>query len=64
MAENLAGKIPNMAEMKKKLATLKEMADTQIEIEKIKARVTKAKYDALIAEGFTDAQALQLCQGK
>ncbi len=26
------------------------------------ARLQKAKYDALVAEGFTDAQAIELCK--
>lgn len=30
---------------------------------KIAAGITKAKYDALVLEGFTPAQAIELCKG-
>jgi hypothetical protein len=33
-----------------------------IEINQLQARVTRAKYLALVKEGFTEAQALQLCK--
>lgn len=33
-----------------------------IEYSQIQARITRAKYLALVKEGFTEAQALQLCK--
>jgi hypothetical protein len=33
-----------------------------IEINQLQARITRAKYIALVKEGFTEAQALQLCK--
>jgi hypothetical protein len=33
-----------------------------IEINQLQARITRAKYVALVKEGFTEAQALQLCK--
>lgn len=36
----------------------------QIEIEQIQAKLTRAKFTALMEEGFTEAQALELCRNK
>jgi hypothetical protein len=33
-----------------------------IEYNQLQARITRAKYIALVKEGFTEAQALQLCK--
>jgi hypothetical protein len=33
-----------------------------IEVNQLQARITRAKYIALVKEGFTEAQALQLCK--
>jgi len=33
-----------------------------IELSQLQARITRAKYDALIKEGFTEQQALLLCK--
>jgi hypothetical protein len=38
----------------------RHMADV-IELAQLQAKVKKATYDALIAEGFTEDQALELC---
>jgi len=44
---------------------VKDMRDNiaaHIEINQLQARITRAKYIALVKEGFTEAQALQLCK--
>jgi hypothetical protein len=33
-----------------------------IEFNQLQARITRAKFAALVKEGFTEAQALQLCK--
>jgi hypothetical protein len=55
-------------EMKEKI-DIKEMLDNQepliaqaIKEFSLFARLQKAKYDALVSEGFTDAQAIELCK--
>lgn len=45
----------DMRKLRNNLATI-------IEAQAFMAQVTKAKYDALIAQGFTAAQALELCK--
>lgn len=45
------------------MATLKAHLDEQIEIEGIKAKIIRAKYLALVKEGFTSEQAVELCKG-
>lgn len=41
---------------------LQESLPQIIEFQIVMAKIHKAKYDALIAEGFTEAQALELCK--
>ena len=41
---------------------LKENIHLMVEFFEINAKLTRAKFDALKKEGFTDAQALELCQ--
>lgn len=44
------------------LRTLRANIELLIEGAELTARVTRAKYLALIAQGFTEAQALELCK--
>lgn len=41
---------------------LKEEMVMRIELEQTLAKLTKAKFDALVREGFTPEQAIQLCK--
>lgn len=41
---------------------LKANLDNILESQAILAQITRSKYDALIAQGFTPAQALELCK--
>jgi hypothetical protein len=49
---------------KKVLAGIKNVYDSwmvQLEIYEYKSKICKAKYDAAIAQGFTEEQALEIC---
>jgi len=41
---------------------MKEGLKDQIEYQRLKAKILRANYNALIAEGFSEDQALFLCQ--
>lgn len=41
---------------------LREQMPMQIEMEQLMAKVRRAKFLALVAEGFTEGQALELCK--
>lgn len=61
---NNKGPVAEMVEkMRLSMEMIRATTGIQIEMEKARASVTKAKYDALIAEGFTERQALELCKG-
>ena len=49
------------SEMEKALELVKKEFDTYIEFQTYQAKIVKAKYDALIEEGFNEVQALHLC---
>lgn len=44
------------------LLQAREDMPAQIEYEQLKAKLTRAKYLELVAQGFTEAQALELCK--
>ena len=41
---------------------MRKTMTTNIEYQKLSAKLTKARYDYLIEEGFSEAQALVLCK--
>jgi len=47
---------------KEAMEKLRRALPQLIELEIIRAKVAKAKYDALINEGFTAEQALEMCK--
>ena len=51
-----------MSEMRKLLVELKKDLPVHLESQTILAQVLKAKFDALIGEGFSVEQALELCK--
>jgi len=55
--------LPGLKEMKESLSRFRELADLIKEDNAIRAGITKSKYDALVKEGFTPQQALELCKG-
>ncbi|MFA5500661.1 MAG: hypothetical protein WC404_06245 [Candidatus Omnitrophota bacterium] len=55
---------PDLNEMKESLSYFRKLVDLIKEDNAIRAGITKAKYDALVAEGFTPQQALELCKEK
>ena len=54
------GGIPD--EMRDELRKLQANIQTVLESQAIVAQITRAKYDALITQGFTQEQALELCK--
>lgn len=58
-------KLPTDGEkLKRSVDTMRASMPVFIESAKLTATMTRAKYEALIDEGFTPAQALELCKGK
>ena len=53
----------NLIKLREEIDRFRDMADLLKENAKIMAGITKAKYDALVSEGFTPHQALELCKG-
>ncbi len=51
------------AKLAQQVAELTEFFPMRCDLERFNARVTRVKYVALVAEGFTPEQALELCKG-
>lgn len=54
--------LPGTVSTREQLEKLREMVPIMVEHMSILAPLIKAKYDLLIKEGFTDAQAIELCK--
>lgn len=50
------------AKLAQQVAELVEFLPMRIDIERFTAKVTRARFLALVAEGFTPEQALELCK--
>lgn len=44
------------------IKTIRDEMPLQIELQQVLAKLAKAKFDALVREGFTPEQALSLCK--
>jgi len=53
---------PEPPNLKTTLFNYMDAMPVMIQFEVQKARLTRAKYEALVANGFTEAQALELCK--
>ena len=53
-----------LEEFKKAIDNMKIFLGLHIEYQNIQAKMIKAKYNALIAEGFNEKQALYLCHNQ
>lgn len=45
------------------LRSYRESADTMLQLLVAQAPLIRAKFNALVKEGFTEAQAIELCKG-
>jgi len=57
------GQKPDLKKLRDDIENLRAMSSILKEHVVIMAGLTKAKYDALVAEGFTPQQAIDLCRG-
>lgn len=62
MKDNLTVLTGPIDKQRAALEELKRSLPVHIEILAISAQMIRAKYQALVAQGFTEAQALELCK--
>lgn len=62
MKDNLTLLTAPQDEMRGQLEVMKRNLGTLIEFNVISARITRAKYEALVSQGFDEKQALELCK--
>jgi len=56
------GASPSLERVRRSLDMLTASLNMGLEFEKIKAKLLKTRYDALISEGFEKEQAIELCK--
>ena len=59
----LAEKDARRAELEKSARMLRDNMDLHVELARLLAQMTRAKYLALVEQGFSEDQALSLCKG-
>jgi hypothetical protein len=62
MKDNITLLTQPLDENRAQLEMLKRNLDTLLEFNLLNAKVLRSKYQALVAEGFTEDQALSLCK--
>lgn len=62
MKDNLTLLTGTIDKQRAALEEAKRNLETNIEFMKLLAQLTRAKYSALVSQGFTEAQALELCK--
>ena len=50
------------AHLARQIVELNELLPMRLDLERFNAKVARARFLGLIAEGFTEAQALELCK--
>ena len=51
-----------LSEMRKLLTEIKKDLPVHLEFQAVQAQLTRAKFNALVVEGFTTEEALELCK--
>jgi hypothetical protein len=54
----------NKEEMAQALRDMRESTDNYVQIFAIQAPLIRAKFNALVKEGFSESQAIELCKGQ
>jgi DNA topoisomerase IB len=60
----MASNEKSQVEFAQAIANLRDNLPAMMEFQRLNAKVIRAKYVALIGEGFSEQQALQLCGGE
>ena len=53
---------PELSDLKKSLELIKKEFPVYLEFQEYQAKLLKVKYEALMEEGFSSSQALELCK--
>lgn len=56
--------LPTLEYLRTVITAMKETLEAQMEMDRLLAKITRSKFKALTDEGFTEAQALELCKIK
>lgn len=58
----MAMKAPDFDQLQIELRAMRATIPIRVEVEQMEAEVIRAKFNALVKQGFTEDQAIQLCR--